>query len=449
MGLTPLEKTQTIRTLKEVLAVYLPDSIRENLHSLWKKEFPGEKELDEEGKRLQSDLEAEMKGANFENLYAEFATKLQTILSLIQNHDAKRDNRWGEDVLQQWFETLTIPHSPRDVLKWAQGQLSELTRVGNEIGQKLVSGSNSWQETWQSLPDPPDISMENLLVEYTTEIPPMIGEMIKSGMIPPIPENCRYKVELATPEQTHKFPKGFVKHVPYHEGLKVVKIFLPNPWGFDEKARSGVVKEFVLGKRVFVVQEVASHALAQFYKTRVPENVTMVGPAIKLGLEGHASASELQAFEEGIIPQNLLEFFMVVRNRIQRAARIVFELQYHLKLNDDVDALIDEFSHNMGVARDFAAADANRGMSHPGELFSYYLGTSGVEGYLVLAEGVGVSRKDAMLHYLESSGAHLAPHMQAYLDGFIDQFEDLNWLTDDRVFILWKRYKDILQGLVR
>ena len=80
-------------------------------------------------------------------------------------------------------------------------------------------------------------------------------------------------------------------------------------------------------------------------------------------------------------------------------------------------------------------------MSHPGELFSYYLGTSGVEGYLVLAEGVGVSRKDAMLHYLESSGAHLAPHMQAYLDGFIDQFEDLNWLTDDRVFILWPQAK--------
>lgn len=120
--------------------------------------------------------------------------------------------------------------------------------------------------------------------------------MIDSGLVPPIPHGDTYEIDIASPEKTRYFPKGYMMRPGYHERPKNVRVYLPDPHVFPE-----VYREFQLDTEVFAAHEVGAHAIQQYYRDKLPEFITNVNSSFILGLEGHAFSTELAAFEEKVI----------------------------------------------------------------------------------------------------------------------------------------------------
>jgi len=451
-GLTVQEKSQALESLHDLTG----ESFAARAKDMWNKTFKEH--------ASQSAIEPIDKEPWFENIQkrvgkADLSTSLMSfqqslwdISDRIKSHEAGRDNRWGRDVVDENLALLEIPHSSEELLVWATSNLASLTGALDEVA--ALAGSGLTVEG--------SVSAEKLLDDYRLVANRVVSRMVSDRLIPPIPDGDTYEIQIASPEMTRYFPKGYMSRPGYHEHPKNVRIYLPDP-----AIGPDISNELAIEKEIFAVHEVGAHALQQFYRECLPEFVTNSLLSVTLGLEGHAFSTELAAFEEGSIDQSLTNFFAVLRGRQHRAARAVFALTYHLSRDIEnikdpalraemmtkfsghgekeiADILVGEYSQSTGMDPKQASDDAGRGMENPFWLFSYYVGAAGAETYIAQAQQQGLTRKDALRLWVEHGGAHLPAHFQAYKEGWITDAgnsREFNWLVPDRAVELWKRHK--------
>lgn len=475
-GLTEKEQTDALHNLVNLLSSEDGKRLHQKAKEFWEEDFTkddGNIIRDEKEILSVEGFRQDVEDANVDLVVNDFRSKLTALGFRIKNHTPQRDASWGVPAVKQHFESLLIPHEPEEILAFVQNRLSQLTltinNVSSELAQRMGIKATDWSALWKKLPyqdrleemklsykrsidqgetEVPQESAVNetdeaILEYYRARIPDVLKKMQNAGLIPDWPANFSY--ELKMPEETWArfYPKGYIAFPGYHDPEMVAKLFLPLPSAFSEETRDDILRELVLGVDLYAAHEVGAHATQAAFKTNIPEHLTTVHSLAILGQEGHAFSTELDALEIGVIEPTLLNLYMVLRGRLQRTARAVFELKYHLKKEPDFEKLITEFAQNMGSSIDFARSDATRGIEKFGELLAYYFGASGADNYvqLALSKDSNLSREKILQRWLESNGAHIPPHLQAYLDGYIDDPSDFKWFiseSSDRAVMLWQ-----------
>ena len=456
-GLTELEKAETLSLLDAYITT---DEHLQRLQGFWDWKF---KEFDGEGPRTShvgeawyEEAVAGITDANLDQMYDSFRKRMIPLRGRVAQSPADRDPRWGRENVHQLLELAGIPARAEDVLSWAQENRIALEGALTSLGHQLVPGTTTWQEAWNRL-SVTERSPEELLAWYTEEITRMVDRLQEVGLVPPVPPNGRWELAYATVERTRYFPKGFMTFPGYADKEKMVHVYLPHPASGED-----VMRELAFDAGLFASHEVGAHAYQQWLKTKLPEFLTMVNVMYSLGYEGHAFSSEIEAFRAGALPQTSEGLFAMLRGRLQRAARAELALTYHLsrgleqhredapevirRFTGMTDAavlatLVDEYAINAGMSRETAQNDAFRGIENPWWLLCYYLGAGMAESYVQMAEKNALARPQAMRRWLERSGGLIPGHIQAYLEGWVDDWRDVPVLLPDPGITLWEEWK--------
>jgi len=448
-GITKSALEQTAKTIQDVREGRDENSLYGLLNSLWNKEYSqGHTEVEQaeinEVKQLLENIPHALDPQEFETLWSSYILYLDILSKMLEQSSPLENTAWGEEAVNDWLSSRMIPHTGRKILAWAEQNFQKLERVAGEIGKRLVNGADDWRDAWDRLDIPPQSETPNneILQIYKHMTAEIVTRMVRRGLIPDIPPGHDIEIQIASPELTRSFPKGVLYYAPYSDMKKKVMIYLPDPL-----VDPSIYRELCLAPELFAVHEAGRHALQQMYKTTLPEALTTNG-LVTVAFEGDAFSSELVAFEEGIIHNSLENFFAIVRGRIQRAARVIFELKYHLGL-EDTEKLLEEMAHHMGIPKDLAQGNAVLGMDNFGSLSSYYLGAGGFETFLQMAEKNGLPRSEAMRMVIKDTGSQLTPNILAYLYGWITDPSDpiqFHWLGDDRAVQLWeKKYNNLFE----
>lgn len=422
-GITENERRGAIAAL----GASLNDSSREELKKTWLS-FEGSEE------EFENELWPIIKSSN------------QKVLDFLGAHTPKRQGPWGRGVYIRLLKELGVEASPEELISWAEERRAELEKTANEVARIIDPSSKKWQDVWNNT-NPPDMITddEKLLAAYQERTPLVMEKYRQIGLIPPNLPGCDVKVKFTDEADENGIPTGACAPAPREAsepgGPRISTFLVTKTHGNTSKQRQhGFFFESLIG------HELCGHGVQGHYSCKIPYIISGVGRLLLPGLEGHAFSLELLGWKYGVLKKNLYTLLGILQGRIQRAARILVELKYHLQYPDsNPEQLITFYAEQSAMDEKGSEEDCRRAFASPGAFLAYYLGASLAQSVIELR---GESEeKNVIREWCGETGAYLPANFFAFAKGWVAKPQDVGLPQRDMAVKIWETEKQKFVGI--
>jgi len=422
-GITEDEKQGAIATLEQMLT----DEARDSLREVWLSFDGSPEEYDDE-------------------LWPIYDKANREFLEVVKNTAPKREGPWGRQVYVDMLAELGITKTPEDVVVWAEQRRQELESAANEVAKMIEPNSKCWQDVWFGV-NPPDMITDDdeLLAAYRKRTGEIMEKYRNQGLIPENLPGCGVEINFTDGSLESQIPIGACMPAPRESsepGGPRISTFIVSRTrdNMEKKRQHGYFFESLIG------HELCGHGVQGHYSCKMPYIITNTGRLYLAGLEGHAFSLEFFGWKYGILKKNLFTFLGILQGRIQRAARIIVEMKYHLRYpGSDTKSLVSFYAQQSAMDEAGAQEDCRRAFGTPGSFIAYYLGASLAQAVIEL-RGENKTR-ETLRQWCEETGSFLPANFFAYAKGWVKTPQDISLPESDIAATTWQKEKNKFVGL--